>query len=1853
MQYVERWGVFPLSIRTGPVGPAFRKTRLNLENLEPRIMLSAGSITDTVFSDLNANGTQDDNESGLSGVTVDLYRDNDGNGQVDVTDTFLASAVTDVDGQFVFSNLDAGDYVVEVSETDAALQGYVANPDQAQYAADDDVAQAIERLWTNRKPYLISQMNTRLAADDTYVLYDTQVYTDNLIRYAAATGNIEMLDGLAELYLEAYAYMSSETEYVYFYWPGYSRESVHDLDESGQDPSSAMMWTDDPSETENGEVGVEYPLYVSQFLHGLTSLINAVLDMDSGDRTSNMTSLVTTYASVVVNDIYARWLFADQGIFQVKCWGGESGLFNHEEFLEKKLERYFGSTLQDPVSYLNAVTDTDMWIVTGVLQMLAAHEKDPTLVPVSSALEADMRGYLDTALQLIADRLTESELTDFNGNPVTGLNFDLGAWDDHPDHAYTGYDGATSPLGEDEMPAVNAGWDISHARRFVMVFDSLYRYRDVVDSPFPSDDILRGLANQLLYGAFNKDLDAPLFTNFMDGTNGWYRVGYHSETDPGQEPYYLTAAFITGGYGYWTEFNTDMTAVQQAMWDAMNRLYLEDSSGNGRSVIPNGAVWASDGDSNGAPTGHMTFDGADDYIDLGGDQDLVSETGAIEFWINPDQSSRQEDLVNLFENSYYDFLLIRRLSDDRILVHIEDGDSVMLSVASTATITVGEWNHVAVTQDGNGVKVFINGQESSVTGTNSSYWTQHLVNITGAWIGKGHWSKFDGAMDSVRIYDRAIVGDEIARHAAWDNVVAAWTFDDDEEQYYVFNATLTENGLFGGAVEFDGTDDYFRAYVDQDMASEYGTIELWFKPDSASDVDDLLSIHETTYQDYLLLRRMSNNTIYVRIEDDDVGLVNLYTTDTITVGEWNHIAVTQDGGGVKIYINGEEASYNGNSVNSSAWMDHLTITGAYIGTSKWNYYSDGMMDELGVYDRALTESEIAGRAAIDSQVAEWTSDNGTTDSDYYVFNAAFTSDGKVGQGLAFDGTDDYFRATPSQDYASSEGTIELWFRPDQASKVDDLVSIHENTYYDYLRVRRHGDNTIQVTIEDDDSVILNVYTVDTITVGEWNHIAVTQNGTGVAIYINGEEAELTGGSENSSAWTGHLTVSTVYVAKSQWGYNLDGTLDEIRIYDRALSDPEIQRHMAEDSAIGVWEFNTEPDSDTVAFFEAYYGTNYNTTYSLGMMEFLPTFMTSSAVAGYTLTTDEQETGSGLSLLPRGIVEEAPAPDSFYVLNADWTLDGRFNGGMEFDGADDYFRAAPSQDYASSEGTIELWFRPDQASKVDDLVSIHQNTYYDYLRVRRLSNNTIQVTIEDDDSVILNAYTVDTITVGEWNHVAVTQDGTGVAIYINGEEAELTGGSVNSGAWTGHLTVSTVYVGKSQWGYNLDGVMDELRIHDAALSATDILLHNNGVYAGDSNLVRRWRFDVQPDHATAAWNATQTDDGVFGGAVEFDGTDDYFRPTATQDLASSTGAVDLWFKPDTANDVDDLVSIHENTYYDYLLIRRMGDNTIWVIIEDNDTAVVNVRTTDTIRLGQWNHIAVTQDGGGVAIYINGEEAGIAAGGTNSAAWTDHLTVNYLYVGNSQWNHYTDGAMDEIRFHDAALSAAEVAQHANRLYVGDSDVVMRYGFDVAEDSTESDTTSYSEDGQRGGAAVFDGTDDYLDLSHDSAYATEMGAVDFWVKPDEASREEDLFHLYEDSSESLLIRRLGNGTINVIIRGSGANVVNVTTSSALAIGEWNHVVVMQDGEGVRVFIDGEDASATGTNSGGYWTGHLTLNNMWVGRNNDGSHDFKGAMDRIRIYDRVLGENEITLHSRDVYNDWDGVLGEWTFDFQPGIYA
>jgi hypothetical protein len=77
-------------------------------------------------------------------------------------------------------------------------------------------------------------------------------------------------------------------------------------------------------------------------------------------------------------------------------------------------------------------------------------------------------------------------------------------------------------------------------------------------------------------------------------------------------------------------------------------------------------------------------------------------------------------------------------------------------------------------------------------------------------------------------------------------------------------------------------------------------------------------------------------------------------SQALPLNAWTHLAVTYDGAAVRLYVDGTE-------------VDSQPLTGTITGTSRplriggnsvWGEYFNGLIDEVRVYDRALSPAEL-------------------------------------------------------------------------------------------------------------------------------------------------------------------------------------------------------------------------------------------------------------------------------------------------------------------------------------------------------------------------------------------------------------------------------------------------------------------------------------------------------------------------------------------------------------------------------------------------------------------------------------------------------------------------------------------------------------------------------------------------------------------------------------------------------------------------------------------------------------------------------------------------------------------------------
>ncbi|MHC4537605.1 MAG: LamG domain-containing protein, partial [Planctomycetota bacterium] len=205
---------------------------------------------------------------------------------------------------------------------------------------------------------------------------------------------------------------------------------------------------------------------------------------------------------------------------------------------------------------------------------------------------------------------------------------------------------------------------------------------------------------------------------------------------------------------------------------------------------------------------------------------------------------------------------------------------------------------------------------------------------------------------------------------------------------------------------------------------------------------------------------------------------------------------------------------------------------------------------------------VAGNASADL-VAHWKLDEGSGntvyDSGTSGNDGTFESDpqwvaGYYGGALEFDGTDDNIDCGNDDSFnITDEITLSAWINITQRPDVESWYTIpwKENAYSMYL----YGADSTLTTLCADfwlDTGRADIWDGPDIDIppNHWTHIAVTFNGTDFEFYVNGER-------DHTQNQPGTIEISEINFLFTQAGSNFEGLIDDVRLYNRALTQAEI------------------------------------------------------------------------------------------------------------------------------------------------------------------------------------------------------------------------------------------------------------------------------------------------------------------------------------------------------------------------------------------------------------------------------------------------------------------------------------------------------------------------------------------------------------------------------------------------------------------------------------------------------------------------------------------------------------------------
>ena len=170
----------------------------------------------------------------------------------------------------------------------------------------------------------------------------------------------------------------------------------------------------------------------------------------------------------------------------------------------------------------------------------------------------------------------------------------------------------------------------------------------------------------------------------------------------------------------------------------------------------------------------------------------------------------------------------------------------------------------------------------------------------------------------------------------------------------ITNATWTNNGRFGKALSFNGTNAWVSVPDSSSLDMTSGmTLEAWVYPQGSLGGWRTIVMKEQSGSDVYYIETVDGKVV----GDVSVGGNNyhIYSDAAIPLNTWTHLAATYDGAYFRIYVNGSLATVQHSLAGSIKTSGSPLRIG---GNSIWGEYFQGLIDEVRVYNKALTASQI-------------------------------------------------------------------------------------------------------------------------------------------------------------------------------------------------------------------------------------------------------------------------------------------------------------------------------------------------------------------------------------------------------------------------------------------------------------------------------------------------------------------------------------------------------------------------------------------------------------------------------------------------------------------------------------------------------------------------------------------------------------------------------------------------------------------------------------------------------------------------------------------------------------------------------
>jgi hypothetical protein len=582
-----------------------------------------------------------------------------------------------------------------------------------------------------------------------------------------------------------------------------------------------------------------------------------------------------------------------------------------------------------------------------------------------------------------------------------------------------------------------------------------------------------------------------------------------------------------------------------------------------------------------------------------------------------------------------------------------------------------------------------------------------------------------------------------------------------------------------------------------------------------------------------------------------------------------------------------------------------------------------------------------------------------------IDGATWTSQGRFGQALTFDGVDDWVTVTDDNALDLTTAlTVEAWVYLTTASGVRDIV-IKEGAGVDvYNLYARNFSGLPESNVFVGGSNWTAVGT-DALPVNTWTHVAGTYDGAAVRLYVNGVQVASTPQAGTFALSAGALRIG----GNSLWGEYFQGRIDEIRIYNRALTVAELQADM--NTPVGGTLVDTAPPVLS--------GGQPTGTLPAG------TTQTTLSVTSNELSNCRYGTSPGVAY--------AAMPSPFATTGG--TMHNSLLAGLVNGGSYTYYvRCQDPAGNANISDTVIAFTVAPGGDTIPPTVGI--TAPVQGATVAGLF--TINATASDNVGVAGVQFMVNGVNLGSEDTSAPFSAPWDTTTFSNGSH-QLTARARDA---AGNVTTS-VPVNVAVVNSQVSGLVAAYGFDEGTGSATQDVSGNGltGTISG------------------AIW----TTQGRFGPALTFDGVNDWVTVADAAPLDLTTAlTLEAWVYPTASGGgAWRNVLIKEQAAGEvYNLYSKANTNVPAVYVAPEGGGALDARGKSAVPLNTWTHLAATYDGTTLRLFVNGTQAATRALTGSLITSAGALRIG----GNSLWGEFFKGRIDEIRIYNRALSVAEI-------------------------------------------------------------------------------------------------------------------------------------------------------------------------------------------------------------------------------------